>query len=248
MPIFSTVTTALFLALMLLSFSSLAPAQGRESAERTGQCNARVNIIPIGTHSGTNGTTHKYLVNVTTDVPTASVSYRVTRSYVKADGSRFNEGVVWDTGVRDGSSEEIGEHRESDALRPAEWSVDNVVCRRSGPTTTGRDTVATHVCDLTGRWVDQATARSRQYTTQLKSDGSRVTGHATGPNILHAAFAGQSHNDGTVELRLTMANAPDMNYSLRANADCSRLHGSYSYPGAFGLLNLHSGTVDMHKQ
>jgi hypothetical protein len=96
--------------------------------------------------------------------------------------------------------------------------------------------------------MDVATAKSRQSTSHLKSDGSRVTGYAIGQSGAPGAFVGDARSDGSVVLRLSVAMSPDLHCTLRANADCSRLQGTYTYPGGFGVLHLHSGSVDMVKQ
>jgi hypothetical protein len=107
-------------------------AQGTEPSDRLSDCRAAVSIAEIGTQSGPLGTTHKYRILITTDVPLATVVYQVSRSYTKNDGSRFKDGVLWTTPVRNGRSEEMGELFESDALRQISWGAENVTCKK-GP-------------------------------------------------------------------------------------------------------------------
>jgi hypothetical protein len=248
MAIVRRVTRVLPVSLVLLAVGLPARAQDPVPADNVSTCNAQVSIRQIGTLSGQLGMTYKYRVNIKTDVPSAMVAYQVSRSYTRPDGTTFKDGVSWHATVRDGASEEIGEYIESEGRRPVDWSVENVLCKRFGPASASRDAQASRVCNLTGVWVDVATTKSRQYTAHLKSEGTRVTGHAVGQNVPPGAFVGEAHGDGNVVLKLSVAMAPDLNYTLRANPDCSRLQGSYTYHGGFGVLHLHSGSVDLVKQ
>lgn len=244
MALFLRVMSGLLMSLPLLSLSSLAHAQGREPADRISNCSAEVSITQIGTQSGPRGTTYKYRIRITADAPTASVTYQVSRSYTRADGSTFKDGLVWQTGVRGGASEEIGELFERDVLRAIDWSVENVVCKKSGgPEAKGapdsRDAQKPGVCDLTGRWKAPGFDDS---IVHLRSEGGRVTGHQTGPRMASNTFLGEIRSDGTVELVATFrpffGATQTQRSSLRANPSCSRLEGTYIYDG--GLLNTRS--------
>jgi hypothetical protein len=244
MAFFSRVMIGLFMSLPLLSLSPLLHAQGREPADRISNCTAEVSITQIGTQSGPLGTTYKYRIRVTADAPTASVTYQVLRSYTRADGSTFKEGLVWQSGVRGGVSEEIGELSESDVRKVIDWSVENVVCKTSGGSEAKgapdrRDAPKPSVCDLTGRWKAPG---FDDYIVHLRSEGGRVTGHQTGPRMASNTLVGEVRSDGTVELvatfRPSFGATQTQRSSLRANPSCSRLEGTYVYDR--GMLNTSS--------
>ena len=244
MASFFHVMIGAFLSLALLSLSSLVHAQGREPADRISNCAAEVSITQIGTQSGPRGTTYKYRIRVTADAPTASVTYQVSRSYTRADGSTFKDGLVWQTGVRGGASEEIGELFESEVPKAIDWSVENVVCKTSGGSeATGtpdrRDAQKPSVCDLTGRWKAPG---FDDHIVHLRSEGGRVTGHQTGPRLASNTLVGEVRSDGTIELvatfRPSFGATQTQRSSLRANPSCSRLEGTFVYDR--GLLNTGS--------
>lgn len=244
MASFFRVMSGLFMSLPLLSLSSLVHAQGREPADRISNCTAEVRITQIGTLSGPRGTTYKYRIRVTADAPTASVTYQVSRSYTRADGSTFKDGLVWQTGVQGGASEEIGELFESDVVKAIDWSVENVVCKTSAgaqakDVPASPDAQKPSVCDLTGRWKAPG---FDDHIVHLRSEGGRVTGHQTGPRMASNTLVGEVRSDGTVELVVTFRPSfgvtQTQRSSLRANQGCSRLEGTYVYDR--GLLNVGS--------
>jgi hypothetical protein len=121
----------LFIAVTLILQSDSASAQ-------TGDCSAHVNVTQTSREQDAYGATFKYRIDATSDAASAVVHFKIRRTF-EVNGSHYSEAEPWSVTLLDGHATDSGELRESSSPRQIQWSVEDVLCRKTVSSSAGRD-------------------------------------------------------------------------------------------------------------
>lgn len=121
----------LFIAGTLILQSDSASAQ-------TGDCSAQVNVTQTSREQDAYGATFKYRIDATSDAASTVVHFKIRRTF-EVNGSHYSEAEPWSVTLLDGHATDSGELRESSSPRQIQWSVEDVVCRKTVSSSAGGD-------------------------------------------------------------------------------------------------------------
>jgi len=93
-------------------------------------CTARVNVTQTARDQDAYGATFKYRIEVTSDASSAVVHFKIRRAY-DVNGAPYSQSEPWYVVVQGGQAQDAGELRVSSSLRQIQWSVEDILCKKT---------------------------------------------------------------------------------------------------------------------
>jgi len=93
-------------------------------------CTAKVTVTQTARDQDTYGATFKYRIEATSDASSAVVHFKIRRTY-DVNGSHYSQSEPWSVVVQGGQAEDSGELRDSTSPRQIQWSVEDILCKKT---------------------------------------------------------------------------------------------------------------------